>query len=154
MNLNSSGRRSPELSLLDVAGKLTIDWYVVYHSRQQDNWWSRRLKAGFQHCWLVKSVQYGPQPSDILWVHVDPSLPFISVEVDFYPEPPWVRDHSMTVQRVIGAHRPTVREWFSIGPPSCVEIAKACLGISAFFVRTPWQLYQHIQKRGGVIVSR
>lgn len=149
----NSGHRST-ISLLDVADCSTADWHVVYMTREQDHWWARHLKPGFQHCWLARPVSYGPNVSDIFWVRVDPCLPFVHTDVQFHAEPPWVRDHSMTVQRVACAHPLKVREWFAFGPPSCVEIVKAFLGINKFWLRTPWQLYQYINARGGVIVSR
>lgn len=142
------------LSLLDVAGLDTADWHVIYMNRAQDYWWAHHLKDGFQHVWLAKPVQYGPLLSDQMWLRIDPCLPFIHADVFFHAEAPWVHDHSMTVQRVTCARPATVREWFALGPPSCVEIAKAFLGINKFWLRTPWQLYQYIHARGGVIVSR
>lgn len=142
------------LSLLDVAGLDTADWHVIYMNRAQDYWWAKKLKDGFQHVWLAKPVQYGPLVSDRLWLRIDPCLAFVHADVQFHAEPPWVRDHSMTVQRVTCARPMTVRDWFAIGPPSCVEHVKAFLGFRSLWVRTPWQLYQYIQKRGGVIVSR
>lgn len=141
-------------SLLDVGGLDTADWHVIYMNRAQDYWWAKRLKDGFQHVWLAKPISYGPQVSDTMWLRVDPCMPFTHADVQFHPQPPWVHDHSMTVQRVTCARPPTVRDWFSVGPATCVETVKAFLGINAFFVRTPWQLHQYIQNRGGVIVSR
>jgi hypothetical protein len=44
-----------------------------------------------------------------------------------------------------------VREWFSFGPPSCVETCKNALGINSFWTRTPFQLYQYIKRRGGIL---
>lgn len=143
-----------ELSLLDVGGLETANWHVIYMDRAQDHWWIKRLKTGFQHCWLARPVQYGPGLRDVLWLRVDPLLPFIHADVQFHPEPPWTHDKGMTVQRVTCAHPRVVRDWFAFGPPSCVETVKAFLGINKFWVRTPWQLYQFIRDRGGVIVSR
>lgn len=145
--------RKKTLSLLDVGGLDTADWHVIYMDRDMPYWWARRLKPGFQHVWLAKPVQYGPLVSDVLWMRVDPCMPFIHADVQFHAQPPWVLDTSMTVQRVTCARPQTIREWFALGPPSCVETVKAFLGINAFFVRTPWQLYQYIHKRDGVIVS-
>lgn len=143
-----------ELSLLDVGALDTANWHVIYMNRAVDYWWARRLKDGFQHCWLAKPVSYGPELTDVMWLRIDPCLPFVHADVFFQAQPPWVLDHSMTVQRVSCARPMTVRDWFSVGPPSCVEIAKAFLGIRKFWLRTPWQLYQFIRERGGVIVSR
>lgn len=140
------------LSLLDVAGLDTANWHVIYMNRGLDQWWAKPLKDGFQHCWLAKRLQYGPLPTDVVWIRVDPCLPFIHADVFLEAQPPWVQDQTLTVQRVTCA-RPAkkVREWFALGPPSCVETVKAFLGINKFWVRTPWQLYQFIRDRGGVL---
>lgn len=141
-----------ELSLLDTADRATVQWHVVYCNRTWDHWWTRRLKPGFQHVFLAKPIPYGPELRDVMWLKVDPCAPFTYADVHFEPTPPWVQDHSMTVQRVTAA-RPLhkVRQAFAFGPPTCVESAKAYLGINRFWLRTPWQLYQYLAARDGVI---
>lgn len=143
------------LSLIDTADSAVVNWYVIYMDRQWDRWWTRHLKPGFQHCFLAKSVPYGPTLRDQMWVVVDPCGPFTHADVVFDPTPLWVTDPKLTYQRVT-ASRPykDIREHWAMGPPSCVETVKAFLGIGKFWLRTPWQLYQYIQDRGGVIVSR
>ena len=146
------------LSLLDSAGMKTREWYVCYFDRdvsQPHYRMLRHLKPGFRHVELARPVQYGPAVSDVVWLLVLPALEMLDLECCLNPAPPWVRVPGATIQKVT-ASRPvgSMRSWFEIGPPSCVEVAKAALGINAFWVRTPWQLYQFINRRGGVINSR
>jgi hypothetical protein len=81
-----------------------------------------------------------------------PTFEILESFIDTDTTPPWLRFPDATVQRVqVFSTAYKVREWFSIGPPSCVETIKNALGIRSFWLRTPRQLYQHIQRRGGVI---
>jgi hypothetical protein len=146
--------KSAELSLLDTAGCKVREWYVAYFHREAYYWFTKYLKPGFRHVELVRPWQYGPKPTDVLWLQLFPTFETLDVDLCTDPRPPWVRFPSVMVQKVTTV-RPlnSVRSWFDIGPPSCVEVAKAALGINAFWVRTPWQLFKYIQKRNGVICS-
>lgn len=141
-----------ELSLLDTAGAKVLDWYVVYFPRTPHFWFAKHLKQGFRHVELARSVQYGPNPEDVIWLHVLPTFETLDVEVALDSTPPWIRCPDATCQRVRVVHRlGAVRSWFDIGPPTCVEIVKTALGIRAFWVRTPYQLYKYINRRCGAI---
>lgn len=143
------------LSLLDVPRAKIREWYVCYFPREPYYWFAKYMKPGFAHVELARPIQYGPQLSDTIWLHLIPTFETLDAEVSLDPTPPWVRCPTATIQRVSVAKRlGTMRSWWDMGPPTCVEFAKAALGVSAFFVRTPYQLYKHIQRRGGVIVSR
>jgi len=77
------------------------------------------------------------------------------VEAIFQSEPPWAAQPEMTVQRVTAVcTEKRVRNWFFFGPVTCVEIAKACLGFSSMWIRTPLQLYNYIAARNGVLLPR
>lgn len=154
MERTTPATKSPELSLLDTEGLKIRDWYVVYHHRIPHFRWAGWLKPGFRHVELARPIYYGPGLNDVVWHHVLPTFEMLDVELSTDPRPPWVKCPGSTVQKVT-ASRPywKVRSWFDIGPITCVEIVKFALGIQAFWVRTPWQLYQYIAKRQGVIKS-
>lgn len=40
--------------------------------------------------------------------------------------------------------------WF-VGPITCVEYIKALLGIRAFWIWTPWQLYRYVRAHRGIV---
>jgi hypothetical protein len=76
----------------------------------------------------------------------------IELTLELDPTPPWVLHPGITAQKVQVLHRDyTVRQWFALGPPSCVEVVKHALGISSFWIRTPYQLYRYIKKLEGVV---
>lgn len=142
------------LSLLDAAGMKVTEWHVVYHDRIPYRWFFKYLKPGYRHVELARPIYYGPGVNDVAWLHVLPMMEMFDVELSTDPRPPWVRCPNSIVQKVT-AMRPlaSVRSWFDIGPMTCVEAAKWALGVRAFWVRTPWQLFKFIQKRNGVLVS-
>ena len=142
-------------SLLDTVGTKVRDWFVIYHHREAHYWFTNYLKPGFRHVELARPLQYGPGVNDVLWQHVLPMFEMLDIEVSTDPRPPWVKCPQATIQKVTAiAPLLHVRSWFDAGPPTCVEVVKAALGIRAFFVRTPWQLYNYIRKRDGTIDGR
>jgi hypothetical protein len=143
-----------KLSLLELAGKSTTQWYAVYMDRENPRWWNQYLKKGFQHVQLWRPVKYGPEMRDTFWLVVEPCLEFLDAGVVFNHMPPWHNDKGFTVQRVVSVCRAKkVRDWFHVGPVTCVELAKACLGTKSFWTRTPWQLYKYIARSGGVLIQ-
>jgi hypothetical protein len=146
--------KSPSLLSPDARGTKIRDWYVCYFPRTPHFWFAHLWKQGYRHVELTRPLYYGPGPQDVMWLNLLPTFETLDVEVSYDPRPPWVKAPDAIIQKVT-ATRPywAVRSWFDIGPPSCVEIAKAALGINAFWVRTPWQLHKYIAKRNGVIVN-
>jgi hypothetical protein len=144
-------------SLLDFAGRRVLTWYVVYRCRPGLRWWSRLQKQGFRHveCW--RPYSYGPGVRDVMWLTIHPTFEFLEADIDMDPRAPWERDPTCTVQRVTASRTPmAVRDWWQVGPASCVEYVKAALGIgiAGLFIRTPWQLYKFIARRNEQIHSR
>jgi len=133
---------------------MVCEWYVVFHRRYWTRWFFRGLKKGFQHVELARPIRIGPEIGDVVWLHMLPAFEMLDAELAFDSRPPWVRCPESTVQKVT-AMRPKgkVRSWFHIGPITCVEAVKWALGIRSFWLRTPWQLYRYIQRRGGVVIS-
>ena len=143
------------LSLLDVADYKIREWHVVYHHREYQRWWGRFLKPEFRHVELARALPFGTEPHEVVWLQVLPTYEMLDAEVCTDSRPPWVRCPTSTVQKVTVARRlGSIRSWWDMGPPTCVDVAKMALGIRAFWVRTPYQLYRYIAKRNGVIISR
>lgn len=130
------------LNLFDTSGKRVIDMYLVFYDRPAERgfWW-RFVKPGFRH---VEVWRY----NGIFWLRIDPAMEYLDVNADVGP--PWVSLAALnpTIIRVIRAvdAGKTREPWF-VGPLTCVEIAKACIGLRDFFVRTPHQLYKKFRGR-------
>lgn len=136
-----------DVSLMDLEYRYSVDFWVVFmnvdrdHTPETRSWLWRFLAPGFQHVEIWKRL------SSNLWVRCDPSVEVIDVQA--YALPPWqilerLDPFAVRVRRVVTKGR--WRNPFHIGPVSCVELAKAFLGVSGFFVRTPLQLYNFLRK--------
>lgn len=143
------------LSLLDTADSRVREWYLVYHHRDPHYWFTNYLKPGFRHVELTRPVYFGPNVEDVVWLNVLPMFEMMDVDISTDPRPPWVKCPGSTVQKVTTI-QPfyKVRSWLDAGPSTCVEVVKIALGIRAFLVRTPYQLYNYVHGRNGIIDGR
>lgn len=140
------------LSLLDLADREAIDWYVCYCNRESPRWWNEFLKPEYQHVQLRREIRFGPELNDVLWLVADPGLSHISVKLLGVEAAPWFDKEILHFQRVQAAPKWwRVREWLFLGPITCVEITKTFLGISSWRVRTPWQLFKYLEARNCVL---
>ena len=146
---------SDDVSLLDTAGKKVVEWFIVYHRRDAVHWWGKFLHRDFRHVELARAISYGPGLSDVAWLYLLPTYEMLDVDLCVDPRPPWVKCPTSVCQKVVATRRlGSMRSWFDIGPTTCVEVTKMALGIRAFWVRTPRQLFKYISRRHGVINSR
>ncbi len=135
-------------SLVDTSYQHCVDIWAVFLDMDKNRlpaarsrFWSF-LEPGFQHveCW--KFVAPGA------WLRFDTSIELTMPEV--YAHPPWqlqarLNPTCIRIQRLVP--KGEWRERFYMGPMTCVESAKAFLGVSGFFIRTPWQLFKHLRKQ-------
>ncbi len=129
-----------------------FEWTVVYYPREPHYFWAAWLKQGFRHCELWRPYQYGEGALDIGWLRVTPTFEILEAEIDTDPASPGLRFPGTTLQPVkVFSKALKVRQWFHFGPMSCTEICKAALGINKAFVRTPWQLFNYIKQRDGIL---
>lgn len=144
--------RENAVSLLDTAGCTTAEWYLWYKDTEVTRWWSRFLKPGFEHVQAFKEVRYGPYMMDRFWLVVAPTVEHVYTYIDHNPIAPWDRSEGGVFQYVTSLPKlDKIRSGFFIGPITCVELIKAYLGVSSFFIRTPWQLYKYIRKKNNVL---
>lgn len=123
-----------------LASRLALVVFVN-HARCR---WLCGLRAGFRHCFVV--LRDG---SD--WLACDPLKDRIELSVlpvsEQFDLPGFYAALGYTV--LLGATRPDLpRRGFGIAPLTCVTIAKRLLGVHAFSVLTPWQLYRHLRADG------
>ena len=135
-----------------TAGFRHYEWVVVYYPRVPHFFWAKWLKQGFRHCELWRPYSYGDSSKEVAWLRVTPTFELLEAEIDFNYVHPTERFAGCTAQPVKVASRAyKVRQWFHVGPISCVETVKDALGINNHFVRTPWQLFKYIKSHGGVL---
>lgn len=133
------------ISLLDTVDKLFVDWFVVFRNlppegKQSPLW--RLLEDGFEHVELWRCDRG-------IWLRIEPCIEV--VEAEAHEKPPWamlptaLKPTMVRVRRTMPKGR--VRDSFFFGPVTCVELAKAFLGVRSMFVRTPYQLYKFLRKQ-------
>lgn len=136
-----TGRRSTP-SLLDLAGGYLIDaWVVFRNTPERPRWHLRGLRDGFRHCdvWVRDRG---------VWVCMEPYFEFPALRA--HTADPWdvvdkaLKPTFVRAQRVVRLGSLTT-PWL-LGPLTCVEAVKLALGVRAFWVRTPHQLYQYLRK--------
>lgn len=117
---------------------------VVFHNHG-DFWFSRFLQPGFRHVFIC--VRDGGQ-----WIRIDGmrGLPEVAVLTDFdiYCSEPGFEVLEVNAYR---AERPLF-----LMAGTCVGLVKAVLGVRAFNVLTPYQLYKYLKRsvKHGFIVRR
>lgn len=131
-------------SLLDLAYQHPIDVYLVFRNLPVENktsWFWSLLKDGYEHVEVWKQVAG-------FWLRLEPCLE--CAEMQLYADPPWCVIDPALKPTVLHVQRSTphgvVRDWFFVGPMTCVEIAKAFVGVRNAFVRTPYQLRKVLVK--------
>lgn len=119
-----------------------VDAVVMFHDvPHRAGWFWKLLKPGFGHVQTWVLTLQG-------WVQIDGCLEVLCVNT--YERAPWElakAEYNPTfvgVQRSVESGR--IREPFHIGPITCVDLAKAALGIRAPLVRTPYQLYRYLRR--------
>ncbi len=106
------------------------------------------LKRGFRHCFVI--LNDGKR-----WISVDPLSNHMDVLVhDLDPDfdlPGWMAERDCTVLAA-----PIARDKMCMAPIlpfSCVEAVKRVLGIHAWHILTPYQLYSYLQRRQFVFAA-
>jgi hypothetical protein len=129
--------RTREAPLLATANAYPVEWWLLYSDTDRAHWWNRWLRPQFQHVSAIKR-------DGRVWIAIHPYGEFTDVEILRTDAHPWQIAPRAIVQRVTAMRRErSVRAPWFLGPITCVEHVKALLGIRAFWVRTPWQLFNY-----------
>jgi len=111
-------------------------YYVIFEDSSLDDWRLKWLKPNFSHVLLAKKSVNG-----YFWIIISPKNGNIVLEMisdcdlnDYYPKAVVVPFKSIIHDK------PQVKICLS----TCVEVAKAVLGIRKWWIITPYQLYKYI----------
>jgi len=120
-----------------MGGVARIDATVhFFDSPGQIECYWKLLKRGF---WHVAVTLHTPR-GDIL---VDPRMSHIDVQRPAAAQQWRQRGVSHDIHISVPLSNPP---WGVLMPATCVSVVKACLGIRAWWVLTPHQLYKYLQK--------
>lgn len=128
-------------SLIDTIGRHPVDWWLVYTSMDdQSHWYARLFRPGFQHVMALRR-------DGRVWVAVCPYFHFVDIKLVREDATPWQLFPNATIQHVTVMREKTqALNRFHLGPITCVDLMKSLLWIRSWWVRTPWQLYNHCRR--------
>jgi hypothetical protein len=128
-------------SLLDTINRYPVDWWLVYSDMDdQTHFMGRLFKRGFQHVLALRR-------DGRVWVAIHPHFSFVDVQVIREDLTPWAMYPEATIQHIIAMRENAYSlSEFHVGPLTCVELIKSLLGIRAWYVRSPWQLYRYCRR--------
>jgi hypothetical protein len=120
----------------------TQEYFVVFTPPEQRRWWTKWLEEGYGHCYVVWWDGFN-------WLRMCPELTRVVIEVL-----PWDKEDVGEVCRgntAVHIELPVTDTrkggpWLLM-PATCVEVVKVMLGIRAWYVLTPRQLFSYLVAR-------
>ncbi len=135
----------PDATLFDTVDRDVTEWWLLYRDVSSSFAWRHLLKNGFQHVQAIR--REGPY-----WLRVNPHLEFMDVELIRSDCAPHALLENTHCQRVVALRR--LHRWRTphiFAPATCVEVVKELLGIRAWWMITPRQLFDYVRVREGVL---
>lgn len=147
---HSQSRPIRSLSIINQVTEGGPHTFICYSDGDIKTWWSPFLKDGFKHCFLI---HWDGQ----MWFRLEkcygcfevvPMLWIDRLFVGKFNLEPYYERLGYTVQVVnLDEREPEkLRVPQLFAPNTCVEFIKDFLGISAYFVNTPYQLFKHLER--------
>lgn len=120
--------------------------YLVYEEKKEGLWWQKYLKKGYKHVFAVHF-------DGLFWIKMDFTIGYTDYSVlpfDYRDTIKHVLEgRDMTYQYVEAWRKPRYRVRLLFAPWTCVELMKSLLGIRAWWVITPYQLFKHCEAHHG-----
>lgn len=135
--------------MFSIKPPITEQWFVIFEHANKNRWHHRYLKPGFHHCYAMKKTEAGK-----FWIVVNPQWSHVQLDyrmVDTFPEP---RDYAGDYCKIIEfqAKIDPMKTTCQLGILTCVDILKKFMGIKAFKVQTPYQLFKHLEDHNGQLL--
>lgn len=112
-----------------------------FDSPGQIEWYWRLFKKGFWHVAVTLRKQN-------YTLTIDPRMPYIDAMKGTIGGFGW------TTVRLTHSVPLSAPPWGFLVPATCVSVVKGVLGIRAWWVLTPYQLYKYLLKHGGQHLSQ
>ncbi len=142
--------KRPDLAKLAERDLRLVHWRLAFTRTNGWYWWNEFVEPGFEHVYAFREVP------GLGWVTVNPRYSHTEIAVT----PGFVHnarsayrvdEGAIVVDVVAEVPKRQIRSRWFFGPVTCVEIIKSLLGIRAFWVFTPWQLYRYVRACRGPI---
>ena len=119
------------------------EYYIVFTGSNHNNWMVRLLKSPFQHVYAIKL-----SPGGCFWTIIDPRATHTAVTTVPFGDFPHIRTMTNDLDVVLKVRVNIKRnERWTFCVINCVEIVKSLLGIRAFWIFTPYQLYKYLRSQ-------
>lgn len=127
---------------MDKVERISEDWYLIFTGSKLEHWLMPFLQPSFKHCLMVREDAG-------LWQIVSRAHCYLNVETKFVDDYPHIRQlYPNAVILPVTTSIDPDKPQYHLGINSCVDVCKGLLGISAFWIFTPWQLYKHVKRMG------
>lgn len=128
-------------SLVDTVDRYPTDWYFVYVDSASPHPFRRFLKPGFQHVIALKR-------DGRVWLMVDSTLSFAEISIVRSDATPWQLFPGATIDYVQVLREAKAKFQWHFLPITCVDVCKYLIGVSAWWVKTPWQFHRYVRRYG------
>ena len=139
---------SKPVSLLEsqhLVGLSHAKYYFIYEDKEC-HWWNKWFKIGYKHVYAIKF-------NGLFWIKMEFALGYTEFDVLPYDWHDTINDvlegQKVTIQHVKAWRKPRYRVRLIYAPWTCVEAMKSLLGIRAWWMVTPYQLYKYCEAHHG-----
>jgi len=116
-----------------------IDWFVCFVDHGQFHWWDVGTSEGYRHCFAFRWDGFN-------WLMVDPLGCWLEIQVLPYGDQDNVPQMMTELgHKVIYVRKNRENKFIFRGLTTCVNMVKHLIGVKAFWVITPRQLYNYLQ---------
>ena len=131
---------------MDKAASSVEDYYIIFTGSTHNHWLIKRLRKPFQHVFAVKK-----SPGGRFWIIINPLITHTHIDIIAVSQFPTIGtlliDPESSVVIPVTATI-TAKERHTLCIFNCVEVVKSLLGMRAFWIWTPYQLYKRLKKGG------
>lgn len=126
-----------------IKPRISQTWYIVFEDTIKKHWYTRYLKKGFSHCYLMQKSDGG-----FFWNITNPVWSHVLTEnrlVKTFPSP---RDYAGEYATIV-EYSPMIDPYNNVcilGINSCVDVIKRAIGLKIFLIFTPYQLFKYLRR--------
>lgn len=127
--------------MFKVNPKINEEYYIVFEDAPKRRWFTRFLKPGFTHCYVIYKSASG-----LFWIIVNPLWSHCDVDIRTVETFPEVRDYTGEYAIIVKYHA-TINPEQTVAQlcfMSCVDVIKRVIGIKKRRIVTPYQLYREV----------
>jgi len=122
-----------------IEPRIQREWWIVFEHFSTRKWYNKYLKKGFAHCYALGLCED-------TWVIVNPTDAVLDIELRPVADYPTARAYVGEYAKIIRVEvsLPSEHSSWSFGVMSCVDVMKKLIGLKAWWIVTPWQLYKEL----------